>query len=210
MVGWKAVSKQATWGTPGRCCWRRADAGQVGRVVQRRQVGELLDRGDRPRRRSSTEPVKSSPPWTTRWPTAPISSRPSGWRCAGSVRAEDHRHRLVVVAGLHSAVATRGRCWCTRREPLADALSTMPRARHARSGHVEELVLDGGAAAVEDEDLHAHLLVFSSGRYPAEEPAHGATMSSTSRRARGRSSAWRSPARTDRAPAAFARYWVSL
>ena len=72
MVWWKAVSNTATMGTPGMTFWQAR--------IPVRLAG--LCRGARGMQSSiafstassiSTDLLNASPPWTTRWPTAPIS-----------------------------------------------------------------------------------------------------------------------------------------
>ena len=51
------------------------DAGQRGRVVQGRELGEVLQLAQRRRRRAGSAAVNRLPPCTTRWPTARRSVR---------------------------------------------------------------------------------------------------------------------------------------
>ena len=108
MVAWNAVSKQATWGTPGQRRAGRVDRVERGRLVQ----GRELDRGraarlehgvvDERRRRCR------SPPCTTRWATA---SGGSAARASSSERVRrDHlvarRHR-ASFSEVEPALTTR-------------------------------------------------------------------------------------------------------
>ncbi len=141
-VWWKAVSKTATCGTPGKAVEADLDPDQVGRVVERRERAPA--RGSRRARSASIRAGawKRSPPCTTRWPMAvsrPASSAPL-LRSAAPIF--DEGLAMALCADL--------------LEPAGEALGLV---------HREELVLHGGAAAVDHEHRAGHAACDRSGRW---------------------------------------------
>ncbi len=77
---WKPVSKQATWGRPGRAAAaaaRRPPGCAAGAGVP---AATAPPAASAHRRRLYTGPAKSAPPWTMRWPHRRPARRPPGGR----------------------------------------------------------------------------------------------------------------------------------
>ena len=93
-----------------------------------------------------TDPVNSSPPWTTRWPMASIFFRPDpsprrAFPGSAPCLLRGRRSGLQPPDHRHSGVG------CARFLPRSARPAP---SNHAAFGHLVELVLDGRTAAVDD------------------------------------------------------------
>ena len=153
---WKnAVSNTATCGSVGKQLPGGLDAGEVGRVVQRRQrrepsIARCTSVVDQP------APANPAPPCTTRWPTAttPDVAR-SGPTSANSVEHGRSAARCGRRSGRVAACSSPRRCASIAPDGLADPLD-QPGRRALAGDRVDQLVLDRRRAGVEDEHGRVH------------------------------------------------------
>ena len=144
---------------------RRRDAAEIVRIVQRRELDQLLELAPAPRRRRAWSCVNRSPPCTTRWPTASISPtrrrsprrtrRSSSQVMTCSTAAAWSRIGAVVFVG--AGLGARQRDDRLAADALDLAAREAPVARLGDRGAVgvDELELERRRADVENENVHA-------------------------------------------------------
>ena len=147
---------------------RRADAGEVDRVVERREHRALLDDRLDACRRSGSATISCSPPWTTRWPTAP-SAPGSGSGPPARVEVREDRAQRARRRSSRRPRSLPSSWTCTR---LGCPHALGPADGEPRLGvHLVEVVLDRRGADVDDEDLHGPRMLADRARSVADGAA---------------------------------------